>query len=90
MDIKNGVLSKQTRRKRRGLDNEEEQINLKQEPVQQATPGMPGQGQPGAWPQLNQGRVAGGMQEELRARVVRLLEAAEAKEVGSEKANQLS
>jgi hypothetical protein len=78
MDLKNGVLSKQTRRQRRGLDDEQERENLREEPVSAAFPGV--SQQPGAFPQLSQGRVAGGGESDLRARVVRLLEAAEARE----------
>jgi hypothetical protein len=40
IDMRNGVLSKQTRRQKRGLDNEQEQQNIKADPI--APPPQPG------------------------------------------------
>lgn len=54
IDLQAGVLSKQTRRQRRGLDDEQERVNLAEEPVTPAAPlagfGLPAQPSQGAIP----------------------------------------
>ncbi len=75
IDMQSGVLSRQTRRQRRGLDDEQERVNLKEEPVTPPAP-PPGQGQgpPGGGFFPGLGESVDDRLESLRARYGNLSE----------------